>query len=631
LITDGYDNREGLTTVLDGLTRILTMHARYRVPFNLHLSGTLIEAAAWLRPQFLQTVRALFDDGMLEPVGSCYGQNIMRFFRPEYNRRQLQEELQLYTFHLGVQPKDVKVFWPPERVWETRSMAPSLRDATLLNEGYRYVILDDRLLHSRNDAALTREEFDKGDVWSEELHQMHEIDGGLGLMAFPISTRLRHSIPLRCKDDWTRIRAELEGLLVRAATEESDGLLAIYADDMEKVAGLWGAEATEAYDALLQWISENRWIESVRLSAWADGRRSDRPVKIERGAFAELARDFEAGESYECWYFAPDWAPYRGYFEWTQKRVAEMNRLGADPALMELATKQLLLSNWETAWHTPPGGPHGDPDQNGHASPWARALTSHCRHAAATAEAAHWMRYKDGLAHAALVDIDNDGETELILRNSHLFTVVTPRWGGRVVALFRVSGERGAMLIGNPCDDWNWMEELNRYMETPPNHPGAFADVSFENEPYEAEIAQASGDEVAVTLRSARGIAKEFRMQASGPHLAVHYSLPGNFDRFQVEFALSPDYLRLLREGSAPVRDVQLEDWRGCATREFAVWVRPQPTLAWREPRQPKVGHGCLLSVEASVPEFWIEIGSALLETEDAPNQKAGDLEPALL
>ena len=66
---------------------------------------------------------------------------------------------------------------------------------------------------------------------------------------------------------------------------------------------------------------------------------------------------------------------YRGYFSWSENRVRDLAAAGANPALIELAEKQLLVANWETAWHTPPAGPHGDPSQSGQASPWARALT----------------------------------------------------------------------------------------------------------------------------------------------------------------------------------------------------------------------------------------------------------------
>ena len=48
------------------------------------------------------------------------------------------------------------------------------------------------------------------------------------------------------------------------------------------------------------------------------------------------------------------------------------------------------------------------------------------------------------------------------------------------------------MLVGNPCDDWNWMEELNRFMDVPRNHPGAFADVGFEHDRYDAEVIEDS-------------------------------------------------------------------------------------------------------------------------------------------
>ena len=44
------------------------------------------------------------------------------------------------------------------------------------------------------------------------------------------------------------------------------------------------------------------------------------------------------------------------------------------------------------------------------------------------------------------------------------------------------------MVVGNPCDDWNFLEDLNRFMEVPRNHPGAFADVGFENDEYACEI-----------------------------------------------------------------------------------------------------------------------------------------------
>jgi len=181
----------------------------------------------------------------------------------------------------------------------------------------------------------------------------------------------------------------------------------------------------------------------------------------------ELANHFAAGEGYEKWFFDPRWDRYRECFSWTERRVQQFSLSGADPALIDLAEKHLIASSWESAWHTPPEGPFGNPDCYGQPSPWIQALGSHCRHAAVIGEAAYWATHHDEQAHVTLYDIDADGEDELVLKNDKLFAVISPRWGARLVALFKLEGSQGKMVIGNPSDDWNWMQELNRFMEVP--------------------------------------------------------------------------------------------------------------------------------------------------------------------
>src|SRR5262245_54948355 len=107
LITNGYETRSGLDETVGGVgaaigyLKILELHRTYAVPLNLHLSGTLLEALAWYRPDVLAVVRDMVATGDIELIGSSYGQNIMRFFRPEHNLRQLDEQLALYRRHLG--------------------------------------------------------------------------------------------------------------------------------------------------------------------------------------------------------------------------------------------------------------------------------------------------------------------------------------------------------------------------------------------------------------------------------------------------------------------------------------------------------------------------------------------------
>jgi hypothetical protein len=490
-------------------------------------------------------------------------------------------------------------------------MAPMLRDARLLNDGYRYVILDDRLFLRPDDPLNPRRLYDEKGSWDADLFRMHEIEDGMGLIAFPIATRLRRSIPPREEDDWKQVQSNLEALLVHAADQNDFELLAMYADDMEKVAGIgeWGTMGPQRYESFLNWVTQNSgWLQPVTLTKWASGTSVSNTRRIDRGTFQELAVEFDAGEAYERWYLAPDWAPYRGYFNWAETKVKEAARRGGDACLLDLADKQLLVANWETAWHTPATGPHGDADTHGHASPWARALTSHSRLAAVTAEAAVWKAERDGTASVELRDIDNDGEMEAVLRNQHLFAVISPRWGGRLVSLFWLSGPRSAMVIGNPCDDWNWMEELNRYMDTPRNHPGAFADVGMEHQEYAPEIIRQSGGCAILRLTGENGLRKQFELPADSCRLGVEYSVPDAIEHLSTEFALSPDYLELLRCGSTCLEPVEQDgNSRGCRTGMISVFVRLNGA-DWEHPYQDRCGHACMFRAGTSRRGCRIEI-----------------------
>jgi hypothetical protein len=625
LITNGYETREGISDIVGsesgrtGILGFLAVHAAEGVPLNLHISGTLLEAISWHCPSAIPPIRECVQQGLVELIGSCYGQNIMRFFSPEYNRKQLNEELRLFEIILGIEPSQIKVFWPPERVWDTPSMSAVLRDPQLLNGGYRYVILDDRTLLSPLDPELPRATYDKESRWTPELYRTHEIEHGHGLVALPIGIRLRHSIPPKKRQDWQRVQTELEALLVHTAHTGEANFLALYADDLEKVTGVWGPQGPECYSRFLLWVSRNEWIRPVKLSQWTATNPPAGRRRIEVGTFSELAGEFDAGEGYEKWFLSTDWAPYREYFESTERRVKDAGMRAAGSPLIELAEKQLLVSNWETAWHTPSTGAHGDPNSSGKPSPWARTLTSHCRHALVTAEAACWTTSRDGRAHASICDVDRDGEADVVFKNDRLFGLVTSRWGGRLVALFHY-GDRGhTMVVGNPCDDWNFLEELNKFMNTPRNHPGAFADVGYENDQYKCELLEQAGRRairlINVDRRSkARGMEKFYEFNASEAVVKVRYRLPAGLKRISIECALSPDYLRLLRHGSAIIKPVNGRRGRGFSTQGLAIRIQAGPGVEWERPLQGWIGHARTLRMGTALREF--ELSLSVSESE---------------
>jgi hypothetical protein len=625
LITEGYENRHGLREAIGSITEksgfawILELHKRYHIPANIHLSGTLLEAIAWHQPEFLSQVRDLIGCGLIEMVGSCYAQNIMRFFSYEHNLRQLNEELFLYRAHLGIDPENVKAFWPPERVWDTPRMAPVLNDSRLLNGGYRFVLMDDRLLLPMNGSDSPRKMYDRTPRRDVELYQPCPVQDGHGLIALPISTQLRLNIPPGTDDQTSQLRGHIEWLCSLPTEERGTGLLALYGDDMEKAAGLgpWDKNAPAQFEELLGWMNEYSGIHPMRLCDWSRQAQASEPRPIDVGTFLELANHSAAGEGYEKWFFDPQWDPYRRYFAWADQKVEQASLSGGDPALIDLAQKHLMTSTWESAWHTPSEGPFGNAESNGHPSPWIRALGSHSRAAAVIGEAAHWAAHHDGQAHAELCDIDADGETELVLKNDKLFAVITPRWGGRLVALFSIEGPEGKMVIGNPSDDWNWMEELNRFMDVPPNHPGALTDCGMEHDSYQLVKNQAEGTAAEVELQNTQtgsrgfGLIKKVRLARGEARLRISYSLPKHMKDISIDFSLSPDYLNLLRQGRSLLKPYKNGAARGCSADSTAVWIRGEmgASLKWSEPCGNEGGHKATFRVSTAKRKFSFSIG----------------------
>src|SRR5215831_1791978 len=385
MISDGYDNREGISSIVGtsesptGLTKILDLHERYRIPFNLHISGTLLESIAWHRPDFLSQVKRLGQLGLLELVGGAYAQNMIRFFSPEHNLRQFNEELYLYEQLLDWDPKRVTTFWPTERLWETEVMAPILTSHQLRNGGYHHVIIDDRLLYPTTGSPSPRERFDYHHAWHPRNFQCVQIKNGIGLTALPISYSIRRNIPPRTREDLEKTQVQLQWILDINSSYDNR-LVAIYADDMEKVAGVgWDKRGPLQFEALLKWFSEKQFLQSVKLTEWAASHKPAAERQIDTGAYSELVNEFGAGESYESWYYDQQWSLYRNYYAWSEQKVREFSSLGADRALIELAWKVLLATSWQTAWHTPRTGAHGENLSDQGPSAWTRAIASHSR------------------------------------------------------------------------------------------------------------------------------------------------------------------------------------------------------------------------------------------------------------
>lgn len=621
LVTDGYQDREGLTSLVTGYAALLRLHEKYRTPVTLHLSGTMVEAAAWHHPWFLAEVRRLRDLGLLSLVGGTYSENILTAFDPEFNRRQLQELFWLYRRHLGCAPEDLEMCWIPERVWDTDRLAGALTDPTLPNGGYRYVLLDDRLLYPTDGAhgGSDRADFDGADPASPppaDALRPYCIEGGNGLQVVPMSTRLRYWIPPDDRRNWRSLSRTAE-----LPTAPGDDTILVYADDMEKSAGVgpWHPSALGRYEEFLRWLATQPNLVPVDLPSWLRQRRRVPGVRVvERGTFVELAQDWHAGEDYRGWDQDKAWGPYQQHLARARRAVADAQNAGAEPRLTALAWKHLLASAYETAWHDT-DHPERQP------AAWAKAVASHGRAAGVLVSAARWFGSTTRALGAELVDIDGDGTEELVLRSEHLFAVLAPECGGRLVYLACRGPDGGVLVIGNPTDDWNRQEEMNRYMDVPANHPGALADVGGVHDRHEVSIHVEDGV-VQVELTNVQedsplhGLRKRILLDDVSPALLVAYDLPAAAPEITVEACLSPDYYRLLRHGVAELQRHGGRSWRGASNSGAGVWVAlaGDEDTDWSDPAGPEPGHGVLVRVRAEARSFHLLIGAGDIDDDMA-------------
>ncbi|HEX2090452.1 MAG TPA: hypothetical protein VHI54_11095 [Actinomycetota bacterium] len=636
LITNGYDDRQGIDEIAQGYAAVLRLHEEHRVAINLHLSGTLIEAAAWQCPWFLEIVKDLRAKGVVELIGGVYAETVMTLFDADVNIAQLNELLFLYREHLDCPPQDVRVSWVPERVWATELLAPAFTSKQLINGGYQAVLLDDRLLFPAGGSyaespraafdALgpfehgsnlgTRDVPDAASVpHRADSHTVYEIAGSRGLLVLPISADVRHWIPPTRLEHWS----SLEDMAQIHGGDDAENCLLIYADDLERTAGVggWDEPLIEAYDAFLRWVSERDDVVAVPLSSPLDSPGVPEPRPIEPGTFFELAYVWEAGEDYGRWAHGPAWAPYREYLDAALADVAAAEEAGADKRLLELSRKHVFASTYETAWH--------DPGEAGRSpARWAKAVASHARSSHVMTAAARWFANGETNTSVRMTDLDRDGDDELVITNPTLFAVMTPCHGGRLLHLFTRGEDGGALMIGNPADDWHTQEDLNRYMAAPPNHPGTLSDVGFERDLYLVSRVDSGARWVRAEMtnveRGSRlfGARKAVVVSKTNPVLSVCYRLPANAGDLAIDSCLSPDYYRLLREGRRELMPYDGAWWRGFRLDDAAVWIAPAPEerTEWIDPAGPDVGHGMNVRLLSKDSHFHLVIGCGRADNE---------------
>ena len=200
---------------------ILESHPKFRI--TLHYSGVLLDWLEENHADFIMRLTEMVDSRQIEMMSGAHYEPILVAIPDRDKVGQIEKLTREVRRHTGY---DAKGMWMAERVWEPH-LPKTLREA-----GVTYIILDDS--HFKY-AGLKEEELSGYYVTEEQ---------GETLKVFPISERLRYTIPFQMPEDTLEY---LRGVAARGKNE-----VAVFADDGEKF-GVWPGTHEHVF--------KNGWLE----------------------------------------------------------------------------------------------------------------------------------------------------------------------------------------------------------------------------------------------------------------------------------------------------------------------------------------------------------------------------------
>lgn len=503
-----------------GLLKVLRSHPA--VPFNIHISGTLIHALQWLDPEPLELIRDGLRDGQFELLGSTYAQNVP-YATDDWDNAQ-QIALHQRTLHdcFGVTPVS---FWNSERCWRP-SLVPVIAEA-----GYHTTLIEDHILTAAGLAApvviTTRQDNRQLSlVWDDEkLKQLFNFAA------------------------WFNRPAQLLTYLRERVNQASDTPLCLaYAEDAEAM-GLWGWQQGVApqqtwyyLDELLTLLEMQPGLQIARLTAVPTPTAELSPIPDGSATWmdASLQRT-EAPyheDGYANWFHflatAPKLAHFRQLYDQLRaplQQGASDQESAAGRALRQAALHTYLTYQYEFGCIGI--GEQGYPGWEG-----ARASGVFVR-------AADWARETQPFQ--LVEDVNHDGLVEIVLSDGRQAIVLTPA-GGRL--LYWLDLVDGRQWVGNPLPVVWGRYEGDAALPEPRSYPARWLPDDFTARPLLPE-AHLTAEEAPTRL--GRFLADWLWANEPGPFPLLLYppGQAGHFSRPPARQRAMVDYFRLHDEEAA--------------------------------------------------------------------------------
>lgn len=429
------------------------------VKVTLHYTGSLLEWLEEHRPDFIGRVKAVVERGQAEIMSGGFYEPILTVLP----HRDAVEQIRMMTAYVSEHWEyDARGFWLAERVWE-----PTIPTIAAEAGELRYTVLD-------------QSHFQSSGIGPDDAHGYYITeDQGNTLAVFPIDYEMRYTIP------WKPVEATIEYL--REKHDALPGRAWTFADDGEKF-GSWpetfeNVIQTGWFDDLFQRIEESsNWLETMTFSEYLDTHPPSGRAYFPTASYPEMMRWSlpahigeeverfvkELGERAEVEFVKPGFwrnfmAKYPEANNLHKRMVYASNRVAAadvDDETRQAAWKHVLRSQTNCPyWHGVFGGLYLNFLRH---AVYAEMLAGE-----AVADPVRGLRTES-------IDIDADGQPEVVIENALQTLIFSPH-------------------IGGALREWDWHAFPTNLIDTMARRPEAYhkkiADAIVEGQATSADVA----------------------------------------------------------------------------------------------------------------------------------------------
>ncbi|MCX7717504.1 MAG: hypothetical protein N2111_03760 [Candidatus Sumerlaeaceae bacterium] len=324
-----------------GFIRALDTHQIFKVPLNMHISGSLLTAAMWAvaptggadksdGPSWIQRCKQLADASVTSNpssfIGGVYAEHIMPYFEGPTNRISMDLFEEVARAILGQGAAEMKVMHVPERVIRSKAtgfsplngftfadIAATTYTATYLDEVTHY--------HWWFDAGNTSW---SGFGGSHDAPNQHKIQKINGIYVFLINDREDRA---KFGNDDGGLALDTRYTLLNKAMQADQAQITVVFDDWEAIAGKsfnieFGNPVPNnnmiQYQNTIRWLANKQWVEIVNLKDILD--RATNPSNpqynpawvVDRGTQTNLGMQtyeylkWSSEGTYDYWYYNQD-------------------------------------------------------------------------------------------------------------------------------------------------------------------------------------------------------------------------------------------------------------------------------------------------------------------------------------